>query len=144
MNSRFTCRLRAALRLSALVIFLALGLLYAGLSMTADWAYALGLRTNDIAAFDLAARLFPLNRNRRLGGAYAHALFPGPPEAARDAILRALSTDVNAPDLWTHLALVDLKLRDETGYTLALKQLDRLTRQQVVRVATEPATKGQP
>lgn len=97
-----------------------------------------------IAPFEVAARLFPLSFERRMGPAKAHILLPEQttPQATADAIRLALQDNPNAADLWYNLTMMDLKLGDKLAYTADMGRLRKLTPQVTYQVVTP--IEGQP
>src|SRR5260221_4498623 len=138
-NSRSISPLQAFLRLCASVIFIASGLLYAGASLVADRTYGVGMEKHCLPCFELAAKVFPLNRVRRTGPAVATAILKGDqPELVATAVRAVILTDVNAADLWYTLAQADLKLGDKQAYTADMVQLRKLTPHVVYRAVLAP------
>ena len=84
-----------------------------------------------ILAFDTAAKLFPLNYSRRLGGVHARIILPDHTtwQETASEIRMAFRTDPNNIDLWYNLVRMDLKLNDEQRYTSDLGHLEKLTPQ---------------
>lgn len=104
------------------------------------------MEQNRLEPFHWAARTFPLNRNRRLGEAYAHILLVEQTTVARTAqvIREVLPTDRNTADLWYHLARMDLKLGNKEAYTTDMVQLQKLTPHAVYQVVHNPTIEGRP
>lgn len=125
LGSRFTSLSRALLRLCALATYSGLVFLYVTLSFASDYQYGLGLRTHQAEPFFKAAKLFPLNRDRRSGPAYLTIIRQD--YAHTDLIAQALKYDPHAADLYFGLAQLRLKQGDQQGYTVALTQLMKLT-----------------
>jgi cytochrome c-type biogenesis protein CcmH/NrfG len=97
-----------------------------------------------IGPFEAAARLFPLNYERRTGLAKAHILLPEQttPQVMSAVIRRALHDDPNSADLWYNLVRMDLILGDKVAYTADMGRLQRLTPQLTFQVVVP--NEGQP
>ena len=100
-------------------------MMYATYSLIADAEYGIGMATGDLSHFILSARLFPLERARRSGPAYAVIIKQDLSKIPW--IKEALRHDPNAADLWYGLARMELKAGDEAGYSAAVKRLRELT-----------------
>jgi hypothetical protein len=122
--SRFTSLSLALSRLAVRVIFLAAAVLYALCSILSDAEYGIGMATGHLEHFALASRVFPLMRMRRSGLAYALILQQIP--EGIPAIQEAIRYDPNAADLWLGLVRMQLKSKDEKGYTASLARLKEL------------------
>jgi hypothetical protein len=82
-----------------------------------------------IALFDLSARLFPLDRTRRLAGAYARMVLMEP-VTTQDLyfwLRRAAETDHNSADIWYGLVHLDLNSGNKRAYTADMVELRKLT-----------------
>lgn len=97
--------------------------------MLADWAYREGIVQQRVDYFDLSARLFPLNRNRRLAGVYGRMLIPGNATWGEvySSVLWGLSIDPNSADIWLAKAQLDLKFGNKAAYTADMVGLRKLT-----------------
>lgn len=109
-----------------------------------DLFYKAGMVTRRIEHFDIAAKLFPLNFERRTGRAKAHILLPDQttPQVTADVIRGALRDDPNAADLWYNLARMDLNLGDKRAYDADMGRLKKLTPQVTYQIVAP--TEGRP
>lgn len=103
------------------------------------------MKHNCVACFEIAAKIFPLNRTRRLANAYAYILLiADQPEATAQAIREVLPTDSTCADLWYHMTRMDLKLDNKEAYSADLEQLRKLTPRLSYSIVREPAIEGDP
>jgi hypothetical protein len=69
------------------------------LSIVADYQYLIGWKQRDINKIEMAASLFPLNRNIALGPSLFYLSENYPSEKALSVLNKGLSYDPNAVDL---------------------------------------------
>jgi tetratricopeptide (TPR) repeat protein len=80
------------------------------LAITADQFYSTGSQHNDISKLELAAYLFPIERNIALGPSYYFLKINKPTEQALKYINRGLSYDQNSAELLQASMLCSFKL----------------------------------
>lgn len=123
---RYICQLQDLLsllwRLSWLSLAWAVGLL----AIAGDQYYLIGWKQRDLAKIELAANLFPLNRNVALGPALYYLVKNEPSEIAIDYLNKGLRYDPNAVDLLQSKVTYSLMLGKQNDATETYSRLIRL------------------
>jgi hypothetical protein len=88
------------------------------LAITADQFYSIGSQHNDVSKFEIAAKLFPIQRDIALGPSYYYLILNKPTEQSLAYINRGILYDPNAVDL----------IKAEIQHSFALGKKDEAVR----------------